>query len=150
MPISKIKTSSITADAASVNLNIDANTLFLDVANNRVGINTTTLTGSTRMVVADATGNGQIRAIHSTGSGLLINQATASGVAYIQQQDNAALAFATNNTERMRVDASGNVGIGTAYNVADFTNSGQTLGTRIGYDSSNGAVIASAGVDKPM
>jgi hypothetical protein len=41
MPISKIKTSSITADAASVNLNIDANTLFLDVANNRVGINTT-------------------------------------------------------------------------------------------------------------
>ena len=112
MPISKIKTSSILADAASTNLNIDAGTLFLDATNNRVGINTTTLTGSTRMVVADATGNGQIRAIHSTGSGLLINQATASGVAYIQQQDNAALAFATNNTERMRVDASGNVCIG--------------------------------------
>jgi hypothetical protein len=114
MPISKIKSSSITADAASTNLNIDAGTLYLDAANNRVGINTTTLTGSTRMVVADATGNGQIRAIHSTGLGLLINQATASGVAYIQHQDNAALAFATNNTERMRVDASGNVGIGTA------------------------------------
>ena len=38
MPISKIKTSSITGDAASINLNIDAGTLFLDVANNRVGI----------------------------------------------------------------------------------------------------------------
>jgi hypothetical protein len=77
-------------------------------------VNTVTQTGSTRMVVADATGNGQIRAIHSTGSGLLINQATASGVAYIQQQDNAALAFATNNTEVMRIDSSGNVGIGTS------------------------------------
>ena len=41
MPISKIKTSSITADAASTNLNIDANTLYLDAANNRVGIGTT-------------------------------------------------------------------------------------------------------------
>jgi len=41
MPISKIKTSSITADAASINLNIDANTLYLDAANNRVGIGTT-------------------------------------------------------------------------------------------------------------
>lgn len=77
-------------------------------------VNTVTQTGSTRMVVADATGNGQIRAIHSTGLGLLINQATASGAAYIQQQDNADLAFATNNSERMRIDSSGNVGIGTS------------------------------------
>jgi hypothetical protein len=69
----------------------------------------------------------------------------------------------------MTLDGSGNLGIGTttigtrlvaagtgqslsgtAYNVADFTNAGQTLGTRIGYDSSNGAVIASSGVDKPI
>jgi hypothetical protein len=42
MPISKIKSSSITADAASTNLNIDANTLFLDATNNRVGVGTTT------------------------------------------------------------------------------------------------------------
>jgi hypothetical protein len=72
-------------------------------------------------------------------------------------------------TQAMTLDASGNLGIGTttvgtrlvaagtgqslsgtAYNVADFTNAGQTLGTRIGYDSSNGAVIASSGVDKPI
>jgi len=38
MPISKIKTSSILADAASTNLNIDAGTLFLDATNNRVGV----------------------------------------------------------------------------------------------------------------
>mgnify|MGYP000129376198 CR=1 FL=1 len=41
MPISKIKSSSITADAASTNLNIDAGTLFLDTTNNRVGIGNT-------------------------------------------------------------------------------------------------------------
>jgi hypothetical protein len=69
----------------------------------------------------------------------------------------------------MTLDASGNLGVGTtsigtrlvaagtgqslvgtAFNVADFTNAGQTLGTRVGYDSSNGAVIASSGVDKPI
>ena len=76
-------------------------------------VNTTSTTGSTRMVVADATGNGQIRAIHSTGLGLNINQASASGAAFIQQQDNADLGFSTNNTERMRIDSSGNVGIAT-------------------------------------
>jgi len=41
MPISKIKSSSITADAASTNLNIDAGTLFLDTTNNRVGVGNT-------------------------------------------------------------------------------------------------------------
>jgi hypothetical protein len=76
-------------------------------------VNTTSQTGSTRMVVADSSGNGQIRAIHSTGSGLNINQNTASGEVYIQQQDNAALAFATNNSERMRIDSSGRVLVGT-------------------------------------
>jgi len=72
-------------------------------------------------------------------------------------------------TQAMTLDASGNLGVGTtsigtrlvaagtgqslvgtAFNVADFTNAGQTLGTRVGYDSSNGAVIASSGVDKPI
>jgi len=96
-------------------------------------VNTVTQTGSTRMVVADATGNGQIRAIHSTGLGLLINQATASGAAYINQQDNADLAFATNNSERMRIDSSGNVGIGTSspstYGAALAVVSPNTFGT---------------------
>jgi hypothetical protein len=75
-------------------------------------VNTTSATGSTRMVVADATGNGQIRAIHSTGLGLNINQASASGAAFIQQQDNADLGFSTNNSERMRIDSSGRVLVG--------------------------------------
>jgi hypothetical protein len=110
-------------------------------------VNTVTQTGSTRMVVADATGNGQIRAIHSTGSGLLINQASASGAAYIQQQDNADLAFATNNTERMRITSTGKVGIGNSSPDAQNLHVGSGAGggsingyTRLAIEASDYAV----------
>jgi len=42
-----------------------------------------------------------------------IGQAS-DNLSYIYQRANAALIFATNNAERMRIDSSGNVGIGTA------------------------------------
>jgi len=106
----------------------------------RVQIGTTTATGSTKLVVADSAGNGQIRAIHSTGSGFNINQATASGEVFLQQQDNAALAFTTNNTERMRISSGGLVGIGlTSYNlplsvVADANGQNVQLNGRTGDD----------------
>ena len=44
MALTKISTGMLKADAASVDLNIDAGTLFLDVANNRVGIANTSPT----------------------------------------------------------------------------------------------------------
>jgi hypothetical protein len=74
-----------------------------------VTINTATASGSTRLVVADATGNGQIRAIHSTGLGFLINQSAASGIVTLMQQDNADLSFGTNNADRMLIKAGGEV-----------------------------------------
>jgi len=64
------------------------------------------------MVVADSAGGGQIRAIHSTGSGFLINQDSAAGNVSLNNQDNAALLFNTNNSERMRIDSSGNLLVG--------------------------------------
>lgn len=88
----------------------------------RVTINTTTVTGSTRLVVADSSGNGQIRAIHSTGLGLLINQATASGTVTLMQQDNAAMSFGTNNIDRMQIDANGNVVVNTGAQATTATN----------------------------
>ena len=68
MPISKIKSSSITADAASTNLNIDANTLFLDAANNRVGVGTTTPASNLHIAGTAST----IRNAASTGSSWFI------------------------------------------------------------------------------
>jgi hypothetical protein len=232
MPISKIKTSSILADAASTNLNIDAGTLFLDATNNRVGVGTTS---PTRQLQVSNASNAIVSALNGSIEGVL--NATTTNV-NVGSASNHFVTLATNGTERVRIDTSGNVGIGTdtmtsllnvngdvrvgnggdlrisnssspttvandtflyndgatptfitwvngaermritsagdvgigtttigtklvvagtgqslsgtAYNVADFTNSGQTLGTRIGYDSSNGAVIASSGVDKPI
>jgi hypothetical protein len=46
------------------------------------------------------------------GDGLLIG-VTATGEGMLWNQENTALQFATNNTEAMRIDASGKVGIGT-------------------------------------
>ena len=183
MPISKIKSSSITADAASTNLNIDANTLFLDATNNRVGVGTSSPLQKLDVVSGDTYVGASIRSTSSgaTNVALVIQDGTTGtgadgiylgrtgAVNYLWTYENEPWVFASNNTERMRITAAGNVGIGTAtiatklvvadtgqslvgtaYNVADFTNAGQTLGTRIGYDSSNGAVIASAGVNKPI
>ena len=45
----------------------------------------------------------------------------AGGDSYFWVQQNNALAFATNNTERMRIDSSGNVGIGTSSPTALLT-----------------------------
>ena len=115
MPISKIKTSSITADAASVNLNIDANTLFLDVANNTVGIRTTSplyplqvgdYTNSATTVLAIA---GTVEGRLNFGDGTSGVQANAGRISYWHATDH--MAFYTAVNEAMRIDSSGNVGI---------------------------------------
>ena len=41
MAITKVTSGLISADASSIDLNIDAGTLYLDVSENRVGIGTT-------------------------------------------------------------------------------------------------------------
>jgi hypothetical protein len=107
MPISKIKTSSITADAASINLNIDANTLFLDVANNRVGINTVSPT-ATLHVYGDAAPAIQIGKSGDVGAGFQLGRDASTLNAFIIQRENADLFIRTNNAERARFTAAGN------------------------------------------
>lgn len=59
---------------------------------------------------------------YGNGSGFLL--AAASSSFTVGNSSNAPLIFTTNNTERMRIDSSGNVGIGTAANLSTLTVNG--------------------------
>lgn len=123
MPISKIKTSSITADAASVNLNIDSGTLFLDVANNNVGIGRTSTSyrldvaapfGTTNLAQFlwnDGTYNPRLQFLGSS-SGITINETYSTGA--------GNLMFAIGGTEVMRINSSGYVSVGPVSATRNF------------------------------
>ncbi len=99
MALTKISTGMLKADAASVDLNIDAGTLFLDVSNNRVGIATTS--PGQKLEVA----SGHIKL--SAGYSLQWDDSHER----IEQSD-GNLEFFTNNSQQMTISGS-NVGIGT-------------------------------------
>lgn len=88
------------------------------VFNGNVGIGTTTPTGAAGLALVLNSGASQGRICIKTsatgdasGDGLQIG---VSGTgAFIEQRENAELSFATNASERMRIQASGNVAIGT-------------------------------------
>jgi len=107
-----------TADSATFtnltanNLTIDTNTLFVDAANNRVGIGTDNTIKKLRVVDAtDATTD--FRTTNGTDRGFEIKVTSAASEVTIGSSTNHPLALMTNDTEAMRIDASGNVGIGT-------------------------------------
>ena len=65
----------------------------------------TTTTNGARLKISDGTsGNGNVDGLD------IIHQ---SGIAYIIQRENNDIRISTNNVERMRIDSSGDVGIGT-------------------------------------
>jgi hypothetical protein len=83
----------------------------------QIGINGTAGQGGTRLNVEDASANGQIRLrYNSGGNGLLLNQNTSAGAAYILHQDNSPIIFGTNNTERGRFEATGTFRLNTTAN----------------------------------
>jgi hypothetical protein len=71
--------------------------------------------------------------------------ACGGGVAYIGPQTNSPLAFQTNNTERMRLDSSGNLGLGVTPSAWGSTGAkGLQVGTALalGYTNATGSFIA--------
>ena len=83
-----------------------------------------------------------------------------SSTSYVRFDINASEQMRLNSTglgigtstigTKLVVAGTGQLLVGTAYNVGDITNSAQSLGVRIGYDTSAGGVIASSGVSKPI
>ena len=80
-----------------------------------------TFDGATLAVTGDA--NGDALNLNSSGNTYIQFQRSASNTAYVQSaaaafylwnQENTPTLFGTNNTERMRLDSSGNLGVGTS------------------------------------
>jgi hypothetical protein len=148
----------VTGDAQiGGDLTVDTNTLFVDAANNRVGVGTATPSFELDVVgVSDPS----IR-VRATGAGssddalLRMSVGNADASNYIQFGDNSdsdagyiryqhandSLQIGVNAAERMRIDASGNVGIGTA------SPSAGAIGGKVIHVQSSGAT-ASIRVDR--
>jgi hypothetical protein len=102
------------ADQVAISTN-GTGRLYID-ATGRVGINTSSPTaiGTRVLHISGAAGESSaLRLSGNAGTGIDFIQAS-NGDGYIYQRDNSPLIFGTNATERLRITASGAVGVGTS------------------------------------
>ena len=119
-----------------------ASTVMTLDASGNLGIGTTTI--GSRLTVGDP-GTGMTFTNAASGNfniGLL--GGTGATDAYIYQRANAALIFATNNTERARIDSSGNLLVGTTSQIGAVTARGvfSSTGNLFSLQAGNGYVGA--------
>jgi len=100
MAITKVTSGLISADASSIDLNIDAGTLYLDVSENKVGIGTTSPSKTLHV-------NGEIQLENN----LTLNENTPAMVI-----PNGDFRLFTGGSEKMRIDSGGRVMLGTSSN----------------------------------
>ena len=110
-----------TAVDGATNLNIDSGTLFVNTTTNNVGIGTTSPSVASGLGLVMNGGASQTRlAFKNTYTGDASNDgvqfalvAASSSFIFQNRESDGSFAFETNNTERLRIDSSGRVGIGT-------------------------------------
>ena len=98
-------------------LTVDTDTLYVDATNDRVGIGTAS---PSRQLVVNGGASSSYIQICNTNSGtestdgLQLKMDSAGAIADIINRENGDMRFFTNNDQKMVIDSSGNVGIGTA------------------------------------
>ena len=143
-------TGTVTADG----LTVDTNTLHVDSTNNRVGIGTSSPAKDLHIVGGDFSG---LRIVHETDGTTFNLQSDSSGNTQLNATTATDITFLTNNFERMRIDSSGNVGIGTSLTASSSavktlfsntsggtyiqTNSGSNGGLVLGTDGGGAGVF---------
>jgi hypothetical protein len=114
-------------------------------ASGNVGIGTASPSGNLQVSAA----NTRIRFTNTAGTASALLFGADSGSTFLGAETNAPVYFITNNTERMRIDASGNVGIGTASPGDKLTVSGANALVRATATSGYGAFYANGATGSP-